>query len=244
MLSAMQAVGDGVLKLQVKPADATVILDGKKLDERGSATLTGIKPGVPHTLLVQGDEWADWTDTIRLKAGEVKELSVTLNPKPIGQDEFLLSIVTDPAGASVTVDGKAIEGVTPINKRFPWKKSVEVAVDLAKHKKEAQTLAPEAGKPLEVKFTLAKKKTDGGGGGDQGGDQGTAAGSGPGKLVLDAEPWANVSIPGVGKFVTPFSTSLPAGTYKVTLTNPGGLSKTVSIKIGAGETVRKKVTLQ
>jgi hypothetical protein len=87
-----------------------------------------------------------------------------------------------------------------------------------------------------------KKKTKGDGGGGGGG--GSGGGGGKGKLVLDSQPWANVSIPGVGKFVTPFQTSLPAGKYKITLSNPGGLKKTIKVEIKGGETVRKKVKLQ
>ncbi|MBW2264210.1 MAG: PEGA domain-containing protein, partial [Deltaproteobacteria bacterium] len=106
-------------------------------------------------------------------------------------------------------------------------------------KKHSETIKPKKGKPLLVKLELEKKKKGGGGGGGGG----TAVG-GKGKLVLDSQPWANVAIPGVGKFVTPFQTALPAGKYKVTLTNPGGLKKVIKVTIGPGETVRKKVKLQ
>ncbi len=238
-LVALAAEGDGVIKIVAKPADALVIFDGHAQKERGTATITGVKPGVPHSLLVQSEEHVDFTDTIRVKAGEVKEISVSLEQRPLGADEFLLVLTTTPEGASVQVDGKSLEGVTPLKKRFPFKKTLGVIVKLARYKDESKTIEPEKGKAFELVVELKKKKKEGGD------DVGVTAPAGaPGKLVMDSEPWANVSIPGVGKFVTPFSTSIPAGTYKVSLSNPGGLSKTITVKVGPGETVRKKVDLK
>lgn len=242
-LVALEAVGDGVLKVSARPRDAVVIFDGKEQDKRGEVTITGVKPGAPHSLLVQHAEHKDHTETIRIKAGEVKQVSVKLEPRPLGDDEFLLSVVTEPEGASVTLDGDKIKGVTPIKKRLTWKKTLELLVSLSKHKDHSETLKPRKGKPLEVRLALKKKSKGGGGGGTSGGSGGGATG-GKGKLVIDSQPWANVVIPGVGKFVTPFQTTLPSGKYKVKLSNPGGLSKTITVNVGPGETVRKRVKLQ
>jgi serine/threonine-protein kinase len=237
-LTELAPVGDGVLKLSVVPRDAVIIFDGKEQGKGGQATITGVKPGAPHSLLVQQAECNDHTETIRLKAGEVKEISLELETRPLGQDEFLLGVVTDPEGASVTVDGEKLSGVTPLKKRLPWKKSVALLVELAKHKDYEETIKPKKGGPVELRVELKKKAKATGGG-----TTGTPTG-GTGTLVLDATPWANVTIPGVGKFVTPFRKELPSGKYKITLSNPSGASKTISITIGPGETVRKKVDLQ
>jgi serine/threonine-protein kinase len=238
-LDALAAEGDGVVKITVEPRTAVIIFDGKKLDKEGQATITGVKPGVPHSLLVQDPEHEDFTDTIRVKAGEVKKLDISLTKRPLGQDEYLLVVTSDPEGASVQVDGEQLEGVTPFKMRLEYKKAVEVVVQLAKYKSETKTINPVKGEPYELSLSLSKKKKKD----DEGGGGGATSGA-PGKLVMNSEPWANVTIAGVGKFVTPFSTSLPPGKYKVTLANPGGLSKNMTVVIGPGETVRKKVTLQ
>jgi serine/threonine-protein kinase len=240
-LVALSAVGDGVLNVSGKPRDAVIIFDGKEQEKRGKVTLTGVKPGAPHTLLVQHPEFEDFSETVRLKAGEVKKLSFDLKPRPLADDEFLLDLETSPEGATVKLDGEEVKGKTPIKKRLTWKRGIELLVEMAKHKKHTETLKPKKGKPLLVKLELVKKKKGGGGGGGGGGG---AVTGGKGKLVLDSQPWANVAIPGVGKFVTPFQTALPSGKYKVTLTNPGGLKKVIKITVGPGETVRKKVKLQ
>jgi len=234
-LTAIAPVGDGVLRLAVKPRDAEIIFDGKRLDAKGQATITGIKPGAPHSLIIQHPEYKDHTETIRLGAGEVKELAVTLEPRPLGEDEYLLSVVTEPEGASVSVDGEKLAGVTPLKARFTWKKTTELLVELDRYKEYTEVLKPDKGKPLELKIELKKRKTT---------TTTTTTTGGNGKLVLDADPWANVVIPGVGKFVTPFQTSLPAGSYKITLSNPSGLKKTITIEVKPGETVRKKVPLK
>ncbi|MBW2264145.1 MAG: serine/threonine protein kinase, partial [Deltaproteobacteria bacterium] len=101
-LVALAAVGDGVLKVSGKPRDAVIIFDGKEQEKRGKVTLTGVKPGAPHTLLVQHPEFEDFSETVRLKAGEVKALSFDLKPRPLADDEFLLAVETDPEGAAVS----------------------------------------------------------------------------------------------------------------------------------------------
>jgi serine/threonine-protein kinase len=239
-LTPLAAEGDGVIKIAARPHDAVIIYDGRKLEQRGSATITGVKPGVPHSLLVQSENHEDYSDRIRVKPGEVVELDIELDQSPLGEDEFLLLVETDPVGARIEVDGEELEGVTPLSARLPWKKTLEVVAELSRYRDESKVIQPARGEPLELSLELSKKRKSGGGGGGGG----TASSGKPGKLVMNAEPWANVTIHGVGKFVTPFSTSLPPGKYKVSLANPGGLSKTVTVKIGPGETVRKKVSLK
>jgi serine/threonine-protein kinase len=62
-------------------------------------------------------------------------------------------------------------------------------------------------------------------------------GTGPGTLQVSVNPWGNVSINGKSYGTTPLGAiSLPAGTYKVVVTNPDlGATRSASVKVLAGK---------
>jgi len=67
-----------------------------------------------------------------------------------------------------------------------------------------------------------------------------------GTLQISTSPWAKVQVVGTGHRCadTPCTLQLPAGTYKVTLTNPvANVGKTVSVTIAPGKTFRVRETL-
>jgi hypothetical protein len=65
---------------------------------------------------------------------------------------------------------------------------------------------------------------------------------GEGTLVIASSPWCNVSIDGVNKGPTPVSAKLPAGKHVVLLTNPEfKISRTLPVTVMPGETLRKKL---
>jgi hypothetical protein len=64
----------------------------------------------------------------------------------------------------------------------------------------------------------------------------------PGRLLFAAEPWAEVIIDGKPHGATPLSIEVPPGTYSVVLVcSQLHQSKTFTIVVNPGETVRKKV---
>jgi serine/threonine protein kinase len=242
-LTPVKAAGMAVLKIETNNPEAVFILDGKRLEGKGSLTVDSVKPDVPHSLLVQAPETVDYTQKLLLSPGEIKELNVELKARPLGTDEFVLVLVTDPAGASVSVDGKNLKGVTPGRWRLTWKGSMTMLLSKERFKDRETVIKPVKGKELQVSEKLEKKKAPSG---TTGQEEKAPTASGPGFLYLNSEPWANVTIPGVGKFQTPIANlKVPAGTLKITLENPpSGLKKTVTIKVEPGATVRKKVDLK
>jgi serine/threonine protein kinase len=241
-LVPIKPAGLAVIKIDTNVPEARFFLDGKKLDGAGSITIDQVQPEVPHTVFVQAPEYLDHTQGLILKAGEVKELSVTLKPKPVGKDEFVLVLKTEPPGAAVTIGDKKLDGVTPGKWRLSWKGSLDISLEKDRYKSKVVTIKPGKGQTLELAEALDKKKGPG-----PGPDEvKTPPATGPGFLYLDCTPWANVTIPGVGKYQTPIANlEVPSGTLKIILEHPPkGLKKVITVKIGPGEKVRKKVNLE
>jgi hypothetical protein len=66
--------------------------------------------------------------------------------------------------------------------------------------------------------------------------------TGEGTLVVASSPWCNVSIDGADKGPTPVSAKVQAGKHTVVLSNPEfKISRTLSVMVQPGETVRKKL---
>lgn len=67
----------------------------------------------------------------------------------------------------------------------------------------------------------------------------------PGHLVLDASPYAIVTLEGRRLGITPIEVDLPAGAHVLTLRNPEqGIETTYRVTIRSGETVRRTVALE
>jgi hypothetical protein len=66
-----------------------------------------------------------------------------------------------------------------------------------------------------------------------------------GHLVLDAAPFAIVSLAGRRLGITPIEVDLPAGAHQLTLRNPEqGIEITYRVTVRAGETIRRTVALE
>jgi serine/threonine protein kinase len=65
----------------------------------------------------------------------------------------------------------------------------------------------------------------------------------PGKLSIDAQPWATIYVDGAKKGPTPIpNLSLAAGDHTVKAVTQDGRTKTIKIHVAPGATVRRKVT--
>ncbi len=243
-LTPIKAAGMGVLKIETNQKEAVFFLDGKRVEGRGSLTWDGIKPEIPHSLLVQAPDCLDYKERFILQPGEIKEMKIHLEPRPVGADEFVLVVTTDPDGATVSVDGKNLDGVTPGRWRLPWKKALTLGISRDKFKRVERVINPPQGKEMQISEKMEKRQVASGSG--ESGVGSASASSETGALYLDSEPWANVTITGVGKFQTPIANlKVPMGLLRVTLENPAaGLKKTITIRIEPGKTVRKKVNLK
>ena len=64
-----------------------------------------------------------------------------------------------------------------------------------------------------------------------------------GMLVLEADPWVEVSIDGRSIGPTPVQTRVRAGTHKIAVSNPEfKIKRRLSLRVAAHKTVRKRLT--
>jgi serine/threonine protein kinase len=174
----------------------------------------------------------------------------------------IAKVRTTPAGATLYLDGKRLDGASPL--------TIDGIQANAEHVLLAQldgfgdelahfTLTPSQVLPLEVKLArlpagkrparpkdpahLVARPAP-----VAAGAQGRSAAGEPtrldgeGTLVLASSPWCNVRIDGVDKGPTPLSVKLPAGKHTVVLTNPEfKITRTLPVLVLPNDTIRKRL---
>ena len=99
------------IRVTSTPSSAAILLDGRATGKRTPASLV-VSPG-SHTVTLQLSGYNEASRTVTAVKGKVTTASVTLaRTTPVAQGS--LKVISTPAGATVTVDGKAVKGVTPL----------------------------------------------------------------------------------------------------------------------------------
>ena len=186
----------GLLTLEVAPPGGVrVTLDG---EERGTTPLAPLEVGAgEHEVVLRAEGYA--TLTIRTTVsglGQTQSLQATLKP-----DRASVSVSSDPAGASVRVDGAAI-GTTPLTADLTSGARL-VEVGLPGFRTAARRIEVHAEQPLTVPpFRLERL---------------------PGRLqIKSVPPSAAVMVDGQFRGETPLELDLPAGpTHTVRATKAG-----------------------
>jgi len=103
----------GQVRLAVTPDGARVVFDGEQLG-RSPLGAVAMSPGRHQAVVVKAG-YAPWQGEVTVRAGEVVELSVALEETAGGRalSTGRLSLLIDPPGARVTVDGRLV-GVSPL----------------------------------------------------------------------------------------------------------------------------------
>lgn len=130
------------LKINVNPAGATVVTEtGQRLP--APATVELKRRDTPYVFTIEKPGFQTETASWSTKE-KVREISVTLSPLTAEKE---VTIRTNPDGASVTIDGKAV-GATPLvknvtftrdDKNSPWK-PIAVAVSKSDYQAESFSL--------------------------------------------------------------------------------------------------------
>lgn len=235
-LRRQSAASLAVVKVATTPPGATLILDGTDTTLESPATITGVQPGVEHSLLVQLAGFQDKQVPLSLSAGQVADLNLTLDRAPLGENEALLVLTTEPADATVTIGTETLTSGSPYEVRIAAGRKVPMAVSRGGFEPNHREIQARPRETLELSVTLERErrptKVPSGGGGA------------PGTLVLDSRPWCNVTIDGVSRGQTPIvNLSLPSGRHSGRCVNPQfGINASFSVNIEPGQTTRKRLT--
>lgn len=101
--------GTGAIELATVPPTAQVLLDGEPVEGQSPFLLDEVSPGVVHHVVVKHVGFESRSIRVQVEPGETLALpAVTLRASPTG---FVLS--SDPAGASIAVDGESTGQLTP-----------------------------------------------------------------------------------------------------------------------------------
>jgi hypothetical protein len=138
----------GMLQITTDPPDGVrVLLDEKPVqpDEAGRLKLD---PG-SYTLAAEREGYVQWRDRVEVKAGETVKRRAEL--EPLARSGFTL--ISDPAGATASLDGKDLGGRTPfkVEGLQPGKHKLEVQ---GGGRTWSQDVVLEPGKMIELRAVL------------------------------------------------------------------------------------------
>ncbi|MAQ14481.1 MAG: hypothetical protein CMN30_06755 [Sandaracinus sp.] len=236
----------GVVRVTSTPAGATVLLDGSPADGVTPLTVPELEPGVEHVIAVTRDGYQTHTESVVLQAGDVRELTLTLERTPLGEDEARLIVRTTPENATLEVGGETYEGGSPYEVVLPAGEA-RITVAASGHEDLVREVTLPGGREVELPVELERSQRRGSRRRREVSDDPTPAPSGgPGQLTFDARPWCNVSVDGQRLGQTPIvNRSLPSGRHRITCTNPElGVTRNVTVDIQPGQTTRQRVSLQ
>ena len=142
----------GTVVIKVNPEhEFAVVIDGKAVGGADtSPVILPLSPGT-HAVSVQRTGFKSWTDAVTVQPGETVRLSATL--AALVQQSGGFTLVTEPAGAMVFLDGASLGQVTPMRVGSVPVGSHTIELRLGA-RVMTQTITVEAGKTLELKLPL------------------------------------------------------------------------------------------
>ncbi|HZS41162.1 MAG TPA: protein kinase [Polyangia bacterium] len=208
-----------------EPPGAQATLDGHALDGLTPLKVQSVAPGKHH--LEVKSAVGSWTQDLELEAGKMTEVhAVLLTPTPPVEKPVVVAERDRPVKAQLPRPPKVDdeprkarkppvedEGAKPEKVEKPVKAAVEKPVKVAAERPEKIEKPEKVEKP--------------------------AVGGGEGYLRLGSKPWTNIAVDGKdsGQHTPQTHMKLPAGSHRITLTNPQfNIKETFSVDIKAGET--------
>src|SRR6185312_15389645 len=141
----------GTLFIASDPAtNVQILLDNKRQAVDGTPATLKLEPG-SYVLTVQREGYVPWNEQVEVKPGDTTRRRITLDPLASGTG---FTLVSDPPGAQALLDGRALDGITPLKVQsvMPGKHKIEVKTATGSW---AQDVNIEAGKMLDVRATIA-----------------------------------------------------------------------------------------
>jgi hypothetical protein len=221
----------GVVQVTTLPADAVVLFDGLAVGSASPVLKTGIPPRERHRLEVRREGYLPWAQEVELQPSQTLFFTVTLQPIP-GREPAPVAAAAAPSTAPAA---KSLALAPSAEQQPPEQALAPAASD--ERAAEPETLEPSA-TPAPRKVTPAPRKAAAAKKAAEPGALGT--------LRVSSRPWSLVHVDGKLIGNTPqMNLQLPEGAHQIKLVNPEfDLTKTVTVKVRAGETETVIVDLQ
>ena len=212
--------GSGNLKLAIAAA--------------GTLLLVLMAGAVTWKVLMQSPPTPEPPDTV------VEVVEAPVEPKVVPavvEKTSSIAVETEPAGAKVTVDGKAA-GAAPltVNEVAPGEHVIEASLTGYTSVKRTVSVSTE-GDRLMIMLTLPQKKVEP--------VAATPVAVAKGKLSLSTDPWTHVSLNGKALGDTPLiEVPLPAGRHRLQLSNEQAkIDLAIEVEVKAGQVTKKVLRL-
>ncbi len=233
-----------VVRVTTVPPGARVLLDGRDTELTTPANVPEVSPGERHTLALTLDGYVTRNETFTAQAGQVSELSYELERTPLGADESILRVSTEPPGARVQLNGEWHDTGSPYEFRVPTR-DYELVVAQTGYRRDERTVRLRGGEVTELSVELTERRSNGGGGRRPPSDTPPPTSDEPGQLTFSSTPWCNVTIDGRSAGQTPVvGFSLSPGRHTVVCSNPQAGEQRVTINVQPGQHVRRAIRLQ
>lgn len=236
----------GVVRVQTTPSGAEVLFDGRPVEGVTPLTIPEIQPGTEHSVAVTLDGYQTVTQTVLLRAGQVEELNLVLERTPLGPNEGLLVVTTDPETVRVVHEGRTYDRGSPFELRLPAGR-VRFRVTKTGYQHVDREVMLRGQQVTEVSVTLERERVAAVPTPTPMVTPMVAEAAGPpGTLTFDARPWCNVQIDGQSVGQTPIvNRTLAAGTHRITCVNPDlGVSRNLTVEIASGQPTRRRIDLE
>ncbi len=224
-------------KITVKaPGAAKIYIDGKVACMGKDECDESVEAG-EHKVMAENADGKGVDQKLKLGRDEVVVLTVPPVEKKaeaapqVAAQGANFFVRVQPENAAVTVNGQPVQLVGGSGKIANAKvgDALKIEAKAEGHKAEmVEKMAMKDGEIFEIK--LEKDKPAAVAGSDKPRE---AAPAGPGKLTVNAKPWAKVQIKGKDYGLTPQQITLPSGKYTVVLVK-GTVQKTASVTVKAG----------
>ncbi|HAN32677.1 MAG TPA: hypothetical protein DCQ06_13865 [Myxococcales bacterium] len=213
-----------------------------EIDGQTEATSDSLDFQVPKGETIKILAIGDGGEQLKRFTADKDDQTVTIDlPKPKAKEvggNTIAVIRATPANSIMKINGKAVSLVGGSFQMPKLKAGTSVSVELQaagyKPMQKVLTITKDSGAEL---FELALEK-----------DKPAAAkkpvATGPGKVSINAIPWARVTYKGKTKMTPATFTKVPAGRQTFTLKGPGGVTKKVTLSVRSGRTSSKSVHMR
>jgi hypothetical protein len=148
----------GSISVDSIPSNASIYLDGS-YQGTTPMTIKSVKAD-SYTITLRLTGYQDWSQTIRIVAGEIAYVSPPpLTPIPLQQTTGSISVSSSPSGASIYLDS-SYQGTTPMTIKSVRADSYTITLRLTGYQDWSQTIRIVAGEIAYILPTLSPKLPD------------------------------------------------------------------------------------